>query len=156
MISRARTKTVPMWAIAAHTLSRVKETNDNDKWAAGEKKNIYRPNTRSALPVNVRLFLRPFSSDVTLWPLPPLLLSTLRALPPLSNHSPLAPPVKLPCYVNFALWTSNTENNPVKSVGSLRTPQYFSNPRLITIFLPPLINARNYLHHIIYGNNKFY
>ena len=38
MMSRSRNETVPMWAIAAHTLSRVKETNDNDKRAGREKK----------------------------------------------------------------------------------------------------------------------
>jgi len=38
MISRSRNQTVPRWAIAAHTLSRVKETKDNEKNPQWRKK----------------------------------------------------------------------------------------------------------------------
>ena len=60
MISRSRNETVPMWAIAAQTLSRVKETNDNDKRAGGEKKNL----SQSKNKVRVDCVFLVFSSSV--------------------------------------------------------------------------------------------
>jgi len=38
MISRSGSETVPMWAIAARTMGRVKEIVDDDKGARKEKK----------------------------------------------------------------------------------------------------------------------
>ena len=66
MISRSGNETVPMWAIAARTMGRVKEIDDDDQGTRRAKKKTYRSNTRSALSMNMLLFPRSFLFPVAL------------------------------------------------------------------------------------------
>ena len=53
MISLSGNETVPMWAITARTVGRVKENNDDDKRTRKERSKNYRSKTRSESSMNM-------------------------------------------------------------------------------------------------------